>query len=174
MMTMSWTLPVDDQGGPDSPRIDRVSLWQAMLHKAEEPTGYVPAITECTVLERYEDGFLRDARRGPRRLLQRVVTDEAGGRITFQHRDDDWVSEISNEIGSDDDGRLTLTLTLTLAPGLAAGVLAESRSLRDLNEDFVGTMAAMTAALRVHCLGALTAAHPALSRRPDDDHRCGP
>jgi hypothetical protein len=148
MIKISWTLPVDEPGSPDGSRLDRPSLWRALLHKAENPVGYVPAITECAVVERYPDGFLREARRGARRLVQRVVTDEAAGRITFQHLDDDWISEISNEMGTDEDGRLTLTLALTLASGSTATVLAESTFLHSLHEDFAATLEAMTAVLR--------------------------
>ncbi len=147
MIKMSWTVAVDGPDTPDSELTDRASLWQALLHKAEEPVEYVPAITESTIVERYPDGFLREAKRGSRRLLQRVVADETAGLITFQHIDDEWISEISNELGTDENGRLTLTLAITLAPGSVATALAESPFLRNLHEDFAATMEAMTSVL---------------------------
>ncbi|NXY96171.1 DUF1857 family protein [Streptomyces sp. BR123] len=159
MLTLSWTRPVVDAGQKGCPAPTRGSLWQALLHKAEFPTGYVPAITECRIKERYADGFLREIRRGDLTFLQRVTPQERTGRITYRHLDDTDIAEIRNEIGEDGEGRLTLTLSITLTDRPAATVLAQNPWLRDLDTDFHGTLDAMTEVLhRVSTRSATTTA----------------
>ncbi len=147
MLTLSWTRPVVGAGQNGCPAPTRESLWQALLHKAEFPTGYVPAITECRINERYPDGFLREIRRGHLTFLQRVTPQESAGRITYRHLDDTDIAEIRNEIGEDEAGRLTLTLSITLTDRPAAAVLAQNTYLRELDCDFHGTLDAMTEVL---------------------------
>ncbi|WP_327305631.1 DUF1857 family protein [Streptomyces sp. NBC_01298] len=148
MLTLSWTRPVVDAGreGQDGPT--RENLWQALLHKAEHPTDYVPAIVECRIHERYADGLLREIRRGQHTFLQRVTAQESTGRIVYRHLDPTDIAEIRNEIGEDERGRLTLTLSITLTEGRTAEVLVQNPYLRDLDGDFHGTLDAMTAVLR--------------------------
>ncbi|TDU77090.1 AtaL-like protein [Streptomyces sp. KS 21] len=148
MLTLSWTRPVVGAAQEGCPAPTRESLWQALLHKAEFPTGYVPAITDCRINERYPDGFLREIRRGGLTFLQRVTPQESAGRITYRHLDDTDIAEIRNEIGEDEDGRLTLTLSITLTDRPAAAILAQNTYLRDLDCDFHGTLDAMTEVLR--------------------------
>ncbi|MEV4190113.1 AtaL-like protein [Streptomyces toxytricini] len=147
MLTLSWTRPVVCAGQSGSPGPTRESLWRALLHKAEFPTGYVPAITQCRINERYPDGFLREIRRGNSTFLQRVIPQESAGRITYRHLDDTDIAEIRNEIGEDADGRLTLTLSITLTERPVAAVLAQNTYLRDLDADFHATLDAMTEGL---------------------------
>ncbi|MFC5147492.1 AtaL-like protein [Streptomyces aureoversilis] len=158
MITLSWTRKVDTAADTvdtadagvitGTPGTTREQLWRVLLHKAENPVGYVPAITECRVLERYEDGFLREARRGSRLLVQRVTPDEAAGRITFRHADSSDLAVITNQVGEDEDGDLTLTLSITLTEAPSSAVLRENSYLHELDSDFAATLDAMTAVLR--------------------------
>ncbi|MFC5719640.1 AtaL-like protein [Streptomyces gamaensis] len=148
MITLSWTRRVDATAEEGAPATTREQLWRVLLHKAEHPVDYVPAITECRVLERYPDGFLREARRGPRTIVQRVVPDERAGRITFRHRDNTDLAQITNQIGEDEHGRLTLTLSITLTEEPAACVLRQNAYLHELDTDFAATLEAMTDVLR--------------------------
>ncbi|MFE5870641.1 AtaL-like protein [Streptomyces roseifaciens] len=166
MITLSWTRKVDtadtavagdaadalDAAGTGTPCTTRERLWRVLLHKAENPVGYVPAISECRVLERYEDGFLREARRGSRLLVQRVTPNEAAGRITFRHTDSSDLAVITNQVGEDEDGDLTLTLSITLTEAPSSAVLRENSYLHELDADFAATLDAMTAVLRRNAL----------------------
>ncbi|QLE72857.1 DUF1857 family protein [Streptomyces rectiverticillatus] len=166
MITLSWTRKVDTADTADTadaadtgdvtgtPCTTREQLWRVLLHKAENPVGYVPAISECRVLDRYEDGFLREARRGSRLLVQRVTPDEAAGRITFRHADSSDLAVITNQLGEDEDGDLTLTLSITLTEAPSSAVLRENSYLHELNADFAATLDAMTAVLRRNALQA--------------------
>lgn len=148
MLTISWTRVIDGVDEETRRVPTRDGLWQAMLHKAENPVLYVPAITSSRIVERYPDGFLRESHRGERFLVQRVTPNEAAGVITFRNQDETDLSLIRNEIGTDDQGRLTLTLSITLDEGPTETALSQSEYLRDLDCDFCGTLKAMTAVLR--------------------------
>ncbi|MGK5733296.1 AtaL-like protein [Streptomyces sp. URMC 124] len=151
MITLSWTRKVDAAETGDATGTScttRERLWRALLHKAENPVGYVPAISECRVLERYDDGFLREARRGSQLLVQRVTPDAAAGRITFRHADASDLAVITNQMGEDEDGDLTLTLSITLTDAPSSAVLRENSYLHELDADFAATLDAMTAVLR--------------------------
>ncbi|MEU5188496.1 AtaL-like protein [Streptomyces klenkii] len=153
MITLSWTRKVDDAS--DAPCTTRERLWRVLLHKAEHPVGYVPAISDCRILERYEDGFLREARRGSLLLVQRVTPDEAAGRITFRHADSSDIAVITNQMGEDEHGNLTLTLSITLTEAPSSAVLRENIYLHELDADFAATLDAMTTVLRQHALQGL-------------------
>ncbi|MFE4973803.1 AtaL-like protein [Kitasatospora sp. NPDC056651] len=158
MLTISWTRVIDGMDWETHRAPTRDGLWRAMLHKAENPVLYVPAITSSRIVERYPDGFLRESRRGERFLVQRVTPNESAGVITFRHRDSTDLSVIRNQIGTDDTGRLTLTLSITLDEGPTETALSQSEYLRDLDSDFCGTLKAMTVVLR----------RTALHGRPND------
>ncbi|MCX4779710.1 AtaL-like protein [Streptomyces sp. NBC_01264] len=148
MLTLSWTRPVVDAGQEGHGGPTREKLWQALLHKAEHPTDYVPAIAECRIHDRYADGLLREIRRGQHTFLQRVTAQESAGRIVYRYLDHTDITEIRNEIGEDGEGRLTLTLSITLTEDRTAAVLEQNPYLRHLDDDFHGTLDAMTAVLR--------------------------
>ncbi|MBB5119947.1 SRPBCC family protein [Streptomyces eurocidicus] len=154
MITLSWTRQVNTAGEAGKPATTRGQLWRALLHKAEHPVGYVPAITSCRILERYGDGFLREATRGDRTLVQRVTPDETSGRITFRHTDASDLHTITNQIGEDAHGNLTLTLSITLTDAPSEAVLGQNSYLRELDTDFAVTLDAMTAVLRRNAVSA--------------------
>ncbi|MGK5629524.1 AtaL-like protein [Streptomyces sp. URMC 123] len=141
------------EGGAHRPAVTRDQLWKALLDKAGHPVGYVPAITECRIVERRADRFLREARRGEWTIRQWVTFDEARGRITFRHADSTDLAEMRNEIGEDEHGRLTLTLSLTLTEAASAAVFSRDRRLAELDADFSGTLEAMTVVLREAAIG---------------------
>ncbi|NJC70697.1 DUF1857 family protein [Planosporangium thailandense] len=144
---MSWTTPLTDPSSPDATPVDRHRLWRSLLAKAEAPTNYVPAITACRILERYDDGFLREIVRNGERLVQRVRP-EPERRILFEHIGDPDVASIANVIGTDASGATTFTIEIVLAAGGAARALQESDFLRTTDEYFADTIEAIVRALR--------------------------
>ncbi|MBB4893957.1 hypothetical protein FHS39_002991 [Streptomyces olivoverticillatus] len=139
---------MNDAAENGKPATTRGQLWRVLLHKAESPVGYVPAISECRIIERYSDGFLREARRGDQVLVQRVTPDQSAGRITFRHVDQSDLAVITNQIGEDENGNLTLTLSITLTEAPSSAVLGNNSYLHELDADFAATLDAMTAVLR--------------------------
>ncbi|MEV8552335.1 AtaL-like protein [Streptomyces glaucescens] len=150
MLTLSWTHVIARAADAERARV-RARLWRALLHKAERPQEYVPAISEARILERYPDGFLREVRRGERVFLQRVTPEEAAGLITFRHLNTPDIAAIRNELCEDPPGRFALTVTLTLT-GARTDPAAE-RELRSWDRDFALTVEAVTAALRAGLAG---------------------
>ncbi|MFE4515532.1 AtaL-like protein [Kitasatospora sp. NPDC056783] len=148
-ITLSWTRLVNSPDNDPAEAVGRGEVWQAMLHKAEEPVSYVPAITASTIEERYEVGYLRRAERGERVLVQRVTPDEQAGRITFTSDNTTDFAEIVNQLGETPAGELTLTLLLTLTEEASERATREPEYLADITSDFTETADAMTARLRV-------------------------
>lgn len=115
MATFSWTLPVAGTG--ENPvRPDTHQIWEGLVHKAENPSPYVPAVTACRVLERYDDGFLREITVRDTDRVQERVTFEEHERLVFRPVDDPCIEQIVNELGKDETGQPTLTLRVTLSP----------------------------------------------------------
>lgn len=152
-MTMSWTVPLVDPNDPGAPVVDRRRLWESLLSKAEEPTGYVPAITECRVVERYDDGgFLREAIRNGEKLVQRVRP-EPERRIVFEHIGDPEVASITNIIGTGADGGTTFTIETAFTEAGAARAVRDGEFLRATAEYFTGTIASIVRVLRTMAVG---------------------
>lgn len=121
MNKLSWTLPVAD---PDRPslRPEARQVWEGLLHKAEHPGPYVPAVTACRVLERYSDGFLREITVRDEDRVRERVTFEPEERLVFRPVNDPCIESIVNEIGRDEQGGTTLTLRVALTDeGVAKG-----------------------------------------------------
>lgn len=119
MIMFTHTVPIGLFPDESSPNL-RDQLWTSLVHKAENPVGYVPAITEARVVEHYSDGFLREiVVRDKDRYCERVRL-EPDRRVVFDQLDDPLHSLITNELGQGADGGYTYTLTVTLSPdGLA-------------------------------------------------------
>ncbi|MFI5528740.1 AtaL-like protein [Kitasatospora sp. NPDC051853] len=107
MNQFSWTLQVD---------LTDQQLWDGLVHKAEHPSPYVPAVTGCRVLERFEGGFLREITVRDEVTVRERVTFHPGERVVFRPVDDPAIEEIVNEQGHGPDGKPTLTLRVTLSP----------------------------------------------------------
>ncbi|EHY91171.1 AtaL-like protein [Saccharomonospora azurea] len=114
MVTFSHTVLVND---PDSARpIERDLLWSKLLEKAANPVYYVPSITRCAVLERFDDGsFVREIELRHQMEVREHVHPHKSDRIVFQQLNSPVLETITNEIGEDEQGRLTFTLTATLS-----------------------------------------------------------
>jgi hypothetical protein len=118
MVRFTHEVLVNDGPG-EHPEIKIDKLWELLLHKAENPVAYVPSITEAEVIERNGDEFVRRiVLRDSVTVRERVHT-EAGRRIIFTQLDNPDFTTITNEIGEDEQGRLTFTLTATVS---AAGL----------------------------------------------------
>ena len=96
-------------------------LWQALLIKAEEPMPFVPAITDCRVVERGPGYLVRDiVLRGE--LVRERVTFEPSRRVHFERLIGSAMGTIDNEIEGDDEHGLRLRFTFHLAvDGLTHG-----------------------------------------------------
>jgi hypothetical protein len=55
--TTAFTSPVNPPGA--TPILSHAQVWKAFLLKAEHPQRFVPAITDCEVVERRDSGLTR-------------------------------------------------------------------------------------------------------------------
>lgn len=128
MTALSFRLPV---------HLDRARLWDGLVRKAEDPTGYISAITGCTVLEHFPDWLLREiVIRGSVRQRERVRF-EPPDRIVFDQVTDDALATITNVIVEHDDGSLSLELIIDGQPA----------ALAEMSDYFAGTLREIVDAL---------------------------
>ncbi|MFI1972959.1 hypothetical protein BLA24_24725 [Streptomyces cinnamoneus] len=134
-MRIEVTLPVNDPARPDQPRLDRAQVWDGLLRKAEYAVPFVPGMTECTVLERRENGLVREVVVDGERITEEV-TFEPPLLVSFFRRDDraSWV--IRNRIGEDAAGSLTLTFIGDMPhPATPGATAAEGQSREEVLEE---------------------------------------
>ncbi|WP_051839416.1 AtaL-like protein [Streptomyces sp. NRRL F-5126] len=126
MSVLSWTLPVvEDDGQGKRRRLGPEEVWQGLLRKAENPVPFIAGITACEVLERQDDGLLRQITvAGQAKARERAVFHDHR-LMVFHQLDDPYLAEIHNEIGRDEQGATTLTIRVVLS---AEG---EAKSERD-------------------------------------------
>ncbi len=113
-------------------RVDQ--LWPALLRKAEQPMPFVPAISDCAVVERGADYIVRDIVLRGENVRERV-TFEPTRRVHFERMSGAAMGTIDNEIVGDDEHGLRLRFTFHLAvDGLRHG--------SDEEREFAATMSA--------------------------------
>jgi hypothetical protein len=59
----------------------RETVWQLLLDKVENPAVYIPGAVETKILERYDDGLLREVRTRKFNFMERITIDENHGEI---------------------------------------------------------------------------------------------
>ncbi|MEV6604909.1 AtaL-like protein [Kutzneria sp. NPDC051319] len=114
-------------------------LWTGLRNKAENPVGYIPAITACSVLEKTEAGFVREITIADTVRQQERVTFEPKRRVVFEQLTDPDLETIINQISVDGQG-VSLTLTIVLSPAGAERAEREPEFLSKTEAYFAGTL----------------------------------
>ncbi|MER5861979.1 AtaL-like protein [Kitasatospora sp. NPDC002040] len=140
-VTISWTIAVNSGGVPEHERLDARGLWRELLNKAENPIPYVPAITECTVLDRFSGGFTRSIVRDGRTVFQRVEV-VPGESVVYRQPGDPEIESISNRVDVTEDGSPALTISVQLAPAGIERAIRESRFLEAADAYFTDALRA--------------------------------
>ena len=99
-------------------QLTREQLWQSLMWKVEYPTLFVPPIKDCTVLQTFDDGILREILHRDsvgEELIQERIFIEPMHTITFLRMNGTVYGRIINLIETNDDGELTLRFLFTLA-----------------------------------------------------------
>ncbi|MGB3206321.1 MAG: AtaL-like protein [Crinalium sp.] len=109
MLSHSFSTPVNAS-------IDQV--WTLLVDKIENPQRYVKSVEKSQVLEKYQDGVLREMEVGGMKLKERITVDEANREIKFTLVDNALFSgEIINKIDVfEPENTLTLTFTQNWQP----------------------------------------------------------
>jgi hypothetical protein len=108
MFEFSHRVEVNPAGA--EPPLTREQLWRGLEMKAENAVPFVPGMESCVVLERTENGLVREAvYRGT--TIREQITFDSPNEVVFQRvGDPSWVKNTIHEIG----GKLWLEFTFAL------------------------------------------------------------
>jgi hypothetical protein len=100
-------------------RLDRDDVWRGLMWKAEVPMPFVVPIVACEILERFDDGFLREIQHltpsgVPEPIQERIILDPKK-TVTFLRLTGSAVGRIINEIIEDPSGELFLQFHFILS-----------------------------------------------------------
>lgn len=103
-------IPVNPPGA--AVELTREDVWRGLMWKAEVPMPFVEPIVACEILERFDDGFLREIEHlmpvgGSEPIQERIILDEPRS-VIFIRLSGSAPGRIINEIGEDDAGDLYL------------------------------------------------------------------
>jgi hypothetical protein len=147
-VTMSWSIPVNSDGSSGTTQIDAQQLWAGLLHKAENPVTYVPAITACRVLDRFPGGFTREIRKDGRKVFQRVEFRPEELCIVYRQPGDPELAYIMNRIDRAADGGLLMTMAVSLTAGATERALRESTFLEAADAYFTDALRSVVEEIR--------------------------
>ena len=146
MIDMTRAIPVNQ---PGQPKLTRAKVWRGLTMKANNALPFVPAITECEVIERRSElQFVREiSLRGER--MRELITMEPEVRVTFERLSGSVLGTILNEIEDNAAGELDLRFSyhLTLT-GAAAGSEEERAYAKSMENDYMKAVEATLAAMR--------------------------
>lgn len=130
-------IPVNPPGS--DVRLDRDDVWRGLMWKAEVPMPFVVPIVDSVVLERFDDGFLREIQHltpsgVPEPIQERIILDPKK-TVTFLRITGSAVGRIINEIIEDDSGELFLQFHFILG---VAGMAHRSPAENEYRGGFAG------------------------------------
>lgn len=147
-LTITHTVPIGDYDDVRSGRLSYARIWAVMQEKAADPLEFVPMITESKVVERYDDGFLREVVFfGRDRVLERIRPRAQKYRILFEVIDHPRLDLIFNELDVDADGCFTYTLSTRFSAAFLAEVKADPEELESRDRLLFDTAAASARAI---------------------------
>jgi Domain of unknown function (DUF1857) len=132
-----------------APALGRHEVWQGLVMKAENALPFVPAMTECVVLERRgEHEFDREIEFRGQRMIERITL-EPEQRVTFTRLAGPVLGVVANEIEEDEAGTLSLRFTFSLVvKGVGPGSAEERAYADSMTGDYLKAVAATLAAMR--------------------------
>jgi hypothetical protein len=161
MIELSRSLLVNDG---DAPVLGVDDVWAGLVDKAENPLPYVASITECTVMDTFDGGLIRDIIHVGQPVRE-VVTFYPKQRVHFVRTHGAARGTIDNEIGLDDSGEPVLTFTFRIAvDGIETGSAAEQEFAAQMEEDYLDAVRTTLRAVRRR----VTARHAGAWRRRDE------
>ena len=146
MFTYSASIDVNPPGQPI--KLTPEQVWRGLQTKAEAAIPFVPGMTHCQVLERYDDGFLREVVIRGERMKERI-TFTTPIEVLFERVDSpDNAGWITNLISESDHG-LLLTFTFSVRfPGIAPGTPAENEKGEAMKKTYRRAIEATLARVR--------------------------
>ena len=145
MIFVTHQLPVNV---PGEPRLDRASVWDGLVRKANNALPFVPSMTYCEVTERHSEVvFDRDIDFRGQRFTERITL-EAPHRVVFTRIAGPVLGTIANEVeGAGYDLALRFSFALVVA-GVEGGSAEEKAYAESMTGDYLKAVAATLNAMR--------------------------
>jgi hypothetical protein len=138
MQALAFSLPVNPPG--TTVPLTRERVWAGLVMKAENAVPFVPGMQECTIVERFDGGFIRKILINGRHWTERItLTPEA--QVLFERLNDagEAIGWISNVLSEGEEGLLlTFVLNVAAEPGrdlktqYTAAIASTLRATREL------------------------------------------
>lgn len=134
-------------------QLTRDDAWRGLMWKAETPMPFVEPIVDCTILERFGDGFLREIMHltpeGVAEPIQERIILDPQKTVTFLRLSGSAIGRIINEIGQDPSGELYLQFHFVLGlVGVSHGSPAESEYKGGFAQGYLSAVDTTLEALR--------------------------
>ena len=146
MHTLSYAVDVNPPGV--TPRLTQEQVWRGLMMKAENAVLFVPRMESCTVLERWEDGLLREVVNSGNRFREKI-TFTPQVEVLFERVDTEenagWITNVISE--SEHGLLLTFTFAVNM-PGAAPSTPEERAKGGAMGRSYVGAIAATLARVR--------------------------
>jgi hypothetical protein len=129
-------------------------VWEGLIWKAELPILFIKPILEARVLERFDDGILRDAihssmAEGETEMIRERVFYESDGRMVFLRLNSGTRGQVVNTVRRDERGEPTLSFGFTFEyDGIDHGDPEEAKLLEETSRQMEGAVAGTIAAIR--------------------------
>ena len=151
MIYVTNAIAVNEAG---EPKLTRADVWAGLERKANNALPFVPAMTECEVIERRgEREFDREIEFRGQRFVERIRL-EPERRVTFTRIAGDVLGTIANEIEEDEAGALSLRFSFALVlKGVAPGSAEEATYAEGMKVDYLKAVEATLTAIRRVALG---------------------
>jgi hypothetical protein len=122
-------------------QLNRAQMWKGLVQKAEYAVPFVPAMKACEVIERFDDGFIRQITLRGMTVRERI-TFTPDVQVLFQRIESADIGWITNVL-SDSERGLLLTFTFALCfEGVVTGSDEERRKGEEVRESYVEAIAA--------------------------------
>ena len=133
MFTFAHTAPVNPPGA--TPKVSREVLWRVLMMKAEDATPFISIMESCKVLERTEDGLIREVRILGETFKERLMFLEPD-LVYFGRFETQGVGWDVNAVSEDPDG---LQLTISMGASFPDAVAGSDRE-RQRGEQIVRSL----------------------------------
>jgi hypothetical protein len=137
MIHVSKTVRVNAGLAKGEPALDQHQLWQGLVLKSEDPIHFVRGITACHVLQRFDDGLVREVVLHGAVVRERIVY-RPGESVTFVRLNGKELGMIRNEIVHDAEHGLCLRFTFDLElEGIASGSPEEAAFTQRMQDEYL-------------------------------------
>lgn len=148
MINVDKTIFVNQGLAPGEPKLTRGQVWKGLELKADNALPFVAAMTQCKVLERTADGFVREiVLRGE--TMQERITFTPQKQVKFERLTGSKLGTILNEILDDAARGLGLRFAFSIEPvGVAAGSVEEKEFRQVMERDYLTAVQTTLDAIR--------------------------